>query len=225
MLAGPITARCSFDVPNPPTMNMLKPAIIVIAIAGAAYAVYSFWDKGGQPGMKEAVFDADDVRTVIDRDSNTTALRFYAARKFKKDVDGTAIMIGTDEAGKDLYEKDTSPYVISLSMIANGTETRDLDEAQALQYLSWIEQVNDSMFAANFSLDEIKTLLDHEGSNGIQLVSNKLDDRGYFTMTAYAVWIEGGKATIIAGAPSYTCAQPCPTYCGGEPRYYLNMRL
>jgi hypothetical protein len=67
-----------------PTMNMLKPALIVIAIVGAAYAVYSFWDKGGQPGMKEAVFDADDVRTVIDRDSNTTALRFYAARNSRK---------------------------------------------------------------------------------------------------------------------------------------------
>jgi|GEM_PF-2270234 len=206
-------------------MNVLKSAVAVIVIAGVAYAVYSFLDKGGQPGMKEAVFDTDDIQKVIERDSNTYALRFYAARKFKKDVDGTAIMIGTDEAGKDLYVKDTNPYVISLGVISDGAETRDLTEDQALQNLRWIKQVNDSMFAANFSLDEIKTLLEYEGSNGIQLVSKGPDESGYYTMTAYAVKIADGKATVFSDAPSYTCAEPCPNFCGGDPRYYLNMRL
>lgn len=206
-------------------MNMLKPAVIVIALAGAAYAVYSFLDKGGKPGMTEAVFDADDIRKVIDRDTNTTSLRFYAARKEENNAVGTAIMIGTNTGGRDLYTERTSPYVISMGMIANGTETKDLTEEEAKQHLRWINQAGDILFATNFSLRDVNSLLGNKECNGIQLVTKGPDSHGNFTMIAYAVKITAGRATIIAGAPSFTCAQPCPSYCGSDPSPYLNKRL
>lgn len=206
-------------------MKMLKPAIIVIAIAVAAYAVYSFLQKGGNPGMKEAYFDADDIRDVIKHDSTTTALRFYAARKEENNAVGTAIMIGTNIDGKDLYEKDTSRYVISMGLIPNGTETKNLIEEEAKQHLRWVKQSGDVLFATNFSLRDVDTLLAQLKCNGIKLVYKGPDGDGNYTMTAYAVTIDSSGARVIPHAPSFTCSQPCPSYCGSDPSYYLNNRL
>jgi len=205
-------------------MNVLKTAIIGIAIAGAGYFIYTLLANSGKPGMKEAVFDKNDMQQVMAR-TNTTAIRFYAARKFKTDLDGTAIVIGTEAGGKDLYVKNTSPYVISMGVVGGGTDTRNLDEAQALQDLSWIKQVGDLMFATNFSLVDLNKLLNHTGSNGIKLVTEGPNTNGDYTMTAYAVKIEGGNANVIVGSPMFTCPQPCPVVCGTHQEYYLNKRL
>lgn len=173
----------------------------------------------GEQGFKEAVFDEKTLNFYM---KDAPGLRFYNARRDRNDLEGSALVIGMAKDSTDNYGEPGPHYRLSDNVVGNIVTYYVCNETRALQSVKWVQEADDASYAANFGTERVAALLELKDCNGVRMSPERTKDGKHWSMRMTAVEIADGDVRDLG--ESLFCDEPCPTLCGTEPRYYLNMR-
>ena len=202
----------------------------VLLAAGMFFAAIAFTSCApppkpglhGEQGFKEAVFDQKTLEFYMNG-AGSEGLRFYNVRRFRDDVEGTAMVMGTTKDGNDNYGEFGPHYRLSDRVTGTIVTYFVCNEARALKSVQWVQEAHEASYAANFKEADVSALLALEDCNGVRMNPERSTTDGeHWSMRMTAVRIVDDEVRDLRG--SVFCDEPCPTLCGIEPRYYLNMR-
>ncbi|MBK7384506.1 MAG: hypothetical protein IPI81_14425 [Flavobacteriales bacterium] len=198
--------------------------IVILLIAGCGYDP-SEHGTAGEPGFREAFFDSDLLEDLMD-DKKCVVIRFYSIRRSADDVSGSAMAMSSDLSGEDRYSWWFGPWYKAYEELrGDGADFRNLKVGDAEEATRFMRDAGYTPIAANFKKEEIRTVLALKSCNGVQLLPELTPDGRLWTMRLIPVEIKDGTATRVGDREDELVAtEPCPTFCGGRPEYYVNMR-
>lgn len=199
----------------------------VLLAAGVFFAATAFMgctsppkpSLHGEQGFKEAVFDEKTLNFYL---KDVPGLRFYNARRVRDDDEGSAMVIGMAKDSTDNYGEPGPHYRLSDKVVGNIVTYYVCNEARALQSIKWVKDAKEASYAVNFKSKDVEMLLDVKDCNGVRVSPERSTDDEHWSMRMTAVEIADGEVRDLG--ESVFCDEPCPTLCGTEPLYYLNMR-
>lgn len=179
--------------------------------------------SGGGPGFSAAYFGKEMLENLMAVDG-CDAVRIYNIRRTRDDEAGSAMAIPAEMNGRDLYNEEKRVYIYFDALKGSDVITGRFREGQAEEATDWVEAAEDSSYATNFGLDQVRALLAVEGCTAVQVKPESRSD-GYYTMRLDPVSIKEGVATLVGDGSVYAvCSEPCPVYCGHMPALYVHMR-
>lgn len=200
------------------TLSLAVPLGILLLSQGCADPPRS---SAGPSGFVDAYFDASTLNTIL-AGASCTGVRFYNARRLSSDTKGTAIAIGIKSTGEEIYNGTTIKYKMFDAIGGGIARAVDLTRVQAVDKINFVKAAGEKSYAANFSKSQIESMLLAAGCNGIRLIP-ELSTGGNWSMRMHPVKIAGSGATVNPAPPSAICGEPCPSFCGSFPSYYIHL--
>lgn len=177
----------------------------------------------GEQGFTVAYFSEKTLKQYMSVDK-CAALRFYNARRFRDDTDGTVMIMATNSGGEDLYDRDGLMYTYYDKLGESSATTGEFREDEAEESTDYMHEAGDATYAANFSVSEVHELMQVKGCMAFQVTPERNSARQW-TMRLTPVSIADGVVTVLGDeTTTLLCGEPCPTYCGTEPSYYVHCR-
>jgi hypothetical protein len=205
-------------------MSAIARSTYVALMLGLVLSIWSCTNPpqslAGEAGFVDAYFDAASLNSLLS-DANCTHLRFYNARRVQSDTKGTAIAIGVKASGEPIYDGSTIKYRMYDRLASGTTPLTLLTKAEAVTRIGYVKSASEKSYAANFSKTDIVGLISAAGCNGIRLIPER-SGTGW-SMRMHPVKLSGSTININPAPPSVICGEPCPTYCGGTPAYYIHL--
>ncbi len=174
-----------------------------------------------------AYFDEEHLLWLMSTDKSVK-VRFYNVRRSEDDVVGTALAITVDEEGRELYEFLGRPWYQRHDRLDNEKALVDrILETAALRSVEYVRSAGGKNFAANFDHAVIKKMLNVPGCNAIR-VTERTTDTGTEVLPTFEIGpvnLAKGVATVVGTtADVVLCTDPCPSFCGKDPSFYLHKR-
>ena len=175
------------------------------------------------PGFSEAYFDEEDLGTVMEN-GKAAYLHCYNVITEKGGEHGSVIAMGADKDHEELYAWLGGPWYRCFEALnGNEADCDRLAEDGAMSRVRYLRMAGLTSYAAVFEATDVKRQLDMDDCNGVKLVGERND--GYWTMRMFPVKIERDTAIVLGDTSNeLVCTDPCPTYCGNTPSYFLNCR-
>ena len=199
-------------------------AIVILLIAGCGYEPTEH-GTAGEPGFREAFFDADLLEDLMDN-KKCAVIRFYSIRRSADDEGGSVMAMSADLKGEDCYSWWFGPWYKAYDKLrGDGADFRSLTVGDAEEATRFMRDAGYTPYAVNFDKKDVRRVLEVASCYGVQLLPELTPDGRLWTMRLIPVEIKDGVATRVGDSEDELVAtEPCPTFCGGRPEYYVNMR-
>lgn len=194
----------------PMEIKMLLLSFALVAFGGSLSE--SFFS--GDPGFKEAVFDANSIRDMLNQ-NNCDGIRVYNTLH----NGNVELMAVATSKGADMNEGwfNFSPYIVSQGIEDGRIKTDRISDGKARKRCESIYNSNFHQYAADFSRNEIENLLANRGANAVRITPRQSGEA--LSMEMEAVNFESGTIQGLANGSTAEATNPCPPYCGVSGNY------
>lgn len=178
------------------------------------------------PGFTEAYFDRKQLDELSD-DSKMEYFHFYNVLPERDAEVGSVMAMGAYGDHKEVYSYIGGPwYRMYESLSGTRTICDRLTSDGAEEKVSHLRRAGLTPYAAVFTRKEVMNAFDALSEcNAIRLTPVRTEDDRYWTMRITPVRIEDGVARVVGGTEDERMStNPCPTYCGLTPSYFVHCR-
>lgn len=199
------------------TLSLAVPLGIMLLSQGCSDPPKSV---AGDAGFVDAYIDNATLNSLMSH-GECAYVRFYDVRRTATDTYGTVVAIATKSTGEPLYNGSTLKYRMFDVLTGGVTIMRNWTTAEAQARIRYVKDAGEKSYAVNFKKTDLQVFTSAAGCSGIKLVPERGTGTDW-TMRAHPVKLVGTTGTVNP-APTSIVGEPCPSFCGSFPSYYIHL--